>query len=94
MQEEGDTVTTVIESQGDVEEVTQTTVTVEHKATGDILDGDTGIVTSRYEGDADQDWGGDGAIYSHTSCTDAASGFPATGTDGRTVACGHAKTIH
>ena len=91
MQEEGDTVTTVIESQGDVEEVTQTTVTVEHKATGDILDGDTGIVTSRYEGDADQDWGGDGAIYSHTSCTDAASGFPATGTDGRTVACGHAK---
>ena len=91
MQEEGDTVTTVIESQGDVEEVTQTTVTVEHKATGDILDGDTGIVTSRYEGDADQDWGGDGAIYSHASCTDAASGFPATGTDGRTVACGHAK---
>jgi hypothetical protein len=91
MQEEGDTVTTVIESQGDVEEVTQTTVTIEHKASGDVLDGDTGIVTSRYEGDADQDWGGDGAIYSHTSCTDAASGFPATGTDGRTVACGHAK---
>jgi hypothetical protein len=91
MQEEGDTVTTVIESQGDVEEVTQTTVTVEHKATGDVLDGDTGIVTSKYEGDADIDWGGDGAIYSHASCTDAASGFPATGTDGRTVACGHAK---
>tara|TARA_R100000656_G_scaffold124755_1_gene103728 strand:+ start:774 stop:2186 length:1413 start_codon:yes stop_codon:yes gene_type:complete len=91
MQEEGDTVTTVIESQGDVEEVTQTTVTVEHKASGDVLDGDTGIVTSRYEGDADQDWGGDGTIYSHASCTDAASGFPATGTDGRTVACGHAK---
>ena len=91
MQEEGDTVTTVIESQGDVEEVTQTTVTVEHKTTGDILDGDTGIVTSKYEGDADIDWGGAGAIYSHASCTDAASGFPATGTDGRTVACGHAK---
>jgi len=91
MQEEGDTVTTVIESQGGIEEVTQTTVTIEHKASGDVLDGDTGIVTSRYEGDADQDWGGDGAIYSHTSCTDAASGFPATGTDGRTVACGHAK---
>jgi hypothetical protein len=91
MQEEGDTVTTVIESQGEIEEVTQTTVTIEHKASGDVLDGDTGIVTSRYEGDADQDWGGDGAIYSHTSCTDAASGFPATGTDGRTVACGHAK---
>ena len=91
MMEEGDTVTTVIESQGDVEEVTQTTVTVEHKATGDVLDGDTGIVTSKYEGDADIDWGGQGAIYSHASCTDAASGFPATGTDGRTVACGHAK---
>ena len=91
MQEEGDTVTTVIESQGDVEEVTQTTVTVEHKNTGDVLDGDTGIVSSKYEGDADIDWGGQGAIYSHTSCTDAASGFPATGTDGRTVACGHAK---
>jgi len=92
MQEEGDTVTTVIETQGNVEEVTQTTVTVEHKNTGDILDGDTGIVTSKYEGDADIDWGGAGAIYSHTSCTDAASGFPATGTDGRTVACGRART--
>jgi hypothetical protein len=91
MQEEGDTVTTVIESQGDIEEVTQTTVTIEHKASGDVLDGDTGIVTSKYEGDADIDWGGAGAIYSHASCTDAASGFPATGTDGRTVACGHAK---
>ena len=55
------------------------------------MDGDTGIVSSNYEGDADIDWGGQGAIYSHTSCTDAASGFPATGTDGRTVACGHAK---
>ena len=55
MQEEGDTVTTVIESQGDIEEVTQTTVTIEHKASGDVLDGDTGIVTSKYEGDADID---------------------------------------
>jgi len=58
MQEEGDTVTTVIESQGDIEEVTQTTVTIEHKASGDVLDGDTGIVTSKYEGSADKDWGG------------------------------------
>lgn len=91
MQEEGDTVTTVIESQGDIEEVTQTTVTIEHKASGDVLDGDTGIVTSKYEGSADEDWGGAGSIYSHSACTDAASGFPATGTDGRTSGCGHAR---
>jgi len=91
MQEEGDTVTTVIESQGDIEEVTQTTVTIEHKASGDVLDGDTGIVTSKYEGSADKDWGGAGSIYSHSACTDAASGFPATGTDGRTSGCGHAR---
>jgi len=90
--DEGSTTTTVIESQGGVEEVTETTVTIEHKDTGDVLDGDTGIVTNKYEGDADVDWGGAGAIYSHSSCTDAASGFPATGTDGRTSACGHAKS--
>jgi len=91
MQEEGDTVTTVIESQGEIEEVTQTTVTIEHKASGDVLDGDTGIVTSKYEGDMDIDWGGAGLIYTHSSCTDAASGFPATGTDGRTSGCSHAR---
>jgi len=90
--EEGSTTTTEIEQQGDIEEITETTVTIEHKDTGDVLDGDTGVVTSRYEGDADIDWGGAGSVYSHTSCTDAASGFPATGTDGRTSACGHART--
>ena len=90
--DEGSTTTTEIESQGGVEEVTETTTTIEHKNTGDVLDGDTGIVTNKYEGDADVDWGGAGAIYSHSSCTDAASGFPATGTDGRTSACGHAKS--
>tara|TARA_Y100000593_G_scaffold84586_1_gene160275 strand:- start:181 stop:1956 length:1776 start_codon:yes stop_codon:yes gene_type:complete len=90
--EEGSTTTTEIETQGGVEEVTETTVTIEHKDTGDILDGDTGVVSSKYEGDADIDWGGAGSVYSHSSCTDAASGFPATGTDGRTSACGHART--
>tara|TARA_R100000805_G_C3626457_1_gene138647 strand:- start:17662 stop:19377 length:1716 start_codon:yes stop_codon:yes gene_type:complete len=90
--DEGSTTTTEIEQQGDVEEITETTVTIEHKDTGDVLDGDTGVVQSRYEGDADIDWGGAGSVYSHTSCTDALSGFPATGTDGRTSACGHART--
>ena len=90
--EEGSTTTTEIESQGGVEEVTETTVTIEHKHTGDVLDGETGVVTSRYEGDADSDWGGAGSIYSHSACTDSASGFPATGTDGRTSACGHARS--
>lgn len=89
--DEGSTTITEIESQGGVEEVTETTTTIEHKTTGDILDGDTGIVTNKYEGDADVDWGGAGVIYSHSACTDAASGFPATGTDGRTSACGHAR---
>ncbi len=51
--DEGSTTTTVIESQGNVEEVTETTVTIEHKTTGDVLDGDTGVVSSKYEGDAD-----------------------------------------
>jgi len=90
--DEGSTTTTEIEIQGGVEEVTETTTTIEHKNTGDVLDGDTGVVTNKYEGDADVDWGGAGAIYSHSSCSDAASGFPATGTDGRTSACGHART--
>ena len=90
--EEGTTTTTEIESQGGVEEVTETTTTIEHIDTGDVLDGDTGVVSSKYEGDADSDWGGAGMVYSHGSCTDSASGFPATGTDGRTSACGHART--
>tara|TARA_B100000686_G_scaffold27460_1_gene27036 strand:- start:8814 stop:10262 length:1449 start_codon:yes stop_codon:yes gene_type:complete len=90
--EEGSTTTIEIESQGGVEEVTETTVTIEHQDTGDVLDGDNGIVSSKYEGDADIDWGGAGSIYSHTSCSDSASGFPATSTDGRTSACGHARS--
>ena len=49
MLDEGSTVTQEIEVQGDIREVTETTTTVEHKTTGDILDGDTGIVTSKYE---------------------------------------------
>ena len=65
--DEGSTTTTEIEIQGDVEEITETTVTIEHKNTGDVLDGDTGVVTSKYEGDADIDWGGAGSVYSHTS---------------------------
>ena len=89
--EEGTTTTTEVESQGGVEEVTETTTTIEHIDTGDVLDGDTGVVSSKYEGDADSDWGGAGSIYSHGACTDSASGFPATGTDGRTSNCGHAK---
>jgi len=61
MQDPGTTTTSVIEEQGgDVQEVTETTVTIENKTTGDILDGDTGVVTTRYEGDMDLDWGGIG----------------------------------
>lgn len=61
MQDEGTTTTTVIEEQGDVQEVTETTVTIENKTTGDILHKDTGVVATRYEGDMDQDWGGIGS---------------------------------
>ena len=39
MQDEGTTTTTVIEEQGDVQEVTETTVTIENKTTGDVLVG-------------------------------------------------------
>ena len=89
--EEGSTTTTEIETQGNVETVTETTVTIENKTTGDVLDSDNGIVAASKDGNANTDWGGAGAIYSHSSCTDAASGFPATGTDGRTSGCGHAR---
>lgn len=61
MQDEGTTTTTVIEEQGDVQEITETTVTIENKTTGDILHKDTGVVATRYEGDMDQDWGGIGS---------------------------------
>lgn len=90
--EEGSTTTTEIEQQGNVETVTETTVTIENKTTGDVLDSDNGIVATSKDGNANTDWGGAGSIYSHSACTDAASGFPATGTDGRTSGCGHART--
>ena len=92
MLDEGTTVTTEIEQQGNVETVTETTVTIENKTTGDVLDSDNGIVAASKDGNANTDWGGAGSIYSHSSCTDAASGFPATGTDGRTSGCGHARS--
>ena len=37
-----------------------TTTTVENKDSGDLLDGDNGFVQPRYEGDMDQDFGGQG----------------------------------
>jgi hypothetical protein len=58
MLDEGTTVTQETDAQGDIREVTETTTTVEHKTTGDILHKDTGVVATRYEGDMDQDWGG------------------------------------
>ena len=62
MLEEGDTVTQEIETEhlgeGHIDTITETTTTVEHKTTGDILHKDTGVVANRYEGDMDLDWGG------------------------------------
>ena len=37
-----------------------TTVTITNEDSGDILDGDNGFVASKYEGDMDIDWGGQG----------------------------------
>ncbi len=51
MQDEGTTTTTVIEEQGDVQEITETTVTSEKKTTGDRLEGETGFVATRDEGE-------------------------------------------
>ena len=39
---------------------TTTTVTTTNPDSGDILDGDAGYVSSKYEGDMDIDWGGQG----------------------------------
>jgi len=49
---------------------TTTTTTVTTEDSGDILDGDNGFVQPRYEGDADQDWGGQGpaTMPSGNSC--------------------------
>ena len=49
-------------------ETTTTTTVIENKTTGDILDADTGIVATRYEGDMDQDWGGIGSATMPSSC--------------------------
>ena len=66
MQDESTTSTSTSETeiQGDLEvtTTTTTTTTIENKTTGNILSsGDTGIVSSRYEGDMDLDWGGIGS---------------------------------
>jgi len=62
MQDPGTTTTSVIEEQGgDVQEVTETAVTIENKTTGNLLHKDTSVVTTKYEGDMDQDWGGIGS---------------------------------
>ena len=85
---EGDTVTQEIETEhlgeGHIDTITETTTTVEHKTTGDILHKDTGVVTSRYEGDMDQDWGGIGSA-SMLNC-DAYFG---TGTCGKGTSTSH-----
>ena len=41
-------------------EVTTTTTTVTNEDSGNILDGDAGYVSSKFEGDMDLDWGGQG----------------------------------
>ena len=49
---------------------TTTTVTTTNEDSGDLLDGDNDYVTSKYEGDMDSDWGGQGPanIPSGNSC--------------------------
>ena len=44
--------------EGHIDTVTKTTTIIENQTTGDILDSNTGVVTTKYEGDMDQDWGG------------------------------------
>jgi len=50
--------------------VTTTTETITNPNSGDILDGDNDYVTSKYEGDMDIDWGGQGSanMPSGNSC--------------------------
>jgi len=54
---------------------TTTTVTTTNEDSGDILDGDNGFVQPRYEGDMDQDWGGQGpaSMPSGNSCYELGS---------------------
>jgi len=49
---------------------TTTTITTTNEDSGDLLDGDNDYVTSKYEGDMDSDWGGQGPanIPSGNSC--------------------------
>ena len=49
---------------------TTTTVTTTNEDSGDLLDGDNDYVTSKYEGDMDVDWGGQGpaSMPSGNSC--------------------------
>jgi hypothetical protein len=49
---------------------TTTTVTTTNPDSGDILDGDAGYVSSKFEGDMDTDWGGQGpaSMPSGNSC--------------------------
>jgi hypothetical protein len=54
---------------------TTTTVTTTNEDSGDILDGSNGFVQPRYEGDMDQDWGGQGpaSMPSGNSCYELGS---------------------
>ena len=51
---------------------TTTTTTITNQDSGDILDGDNDFVSSRFEGDMDLDWGGQGPanIRSGSTCGD------------------------
>ena len=61
-----ETITETIEYEADgytvttTTETTTTTTTVTNEDSGNILDGDAGYVSSKYEGDMDIDWGGQG----------------------------------
>ena len=61
-----ETITETIEYEADgytvttTTETTTTTTTVTNEDSGDLLDGDNGFVQPRYEGDMDQDFGGQG----------------------------------
>ena len=61
-----ETITETIEYEADgytvttTTETTTTTTTVANEDSGDILDGDNDYVSSRFEGDLDLDWGGQG----------------------------------
>jgi len=44
--------------EGYIDTVTKTTTIIENQTTGDLLDSNTGVVATRYEGDMDLDWGG------------------------------------